>query len=228
MTQMVCRNTTVFIVLTAAVLLAGCANEAPVPEPRFIIKSGTVVISEVEFAQELDLKLTAYPYDVRSRAGEYNAMVLDLVSTLSEEAVIRAAAAASGITVSAEDLDGAVAEFKNDYPEDSFDQMLLENAIPYEVWKSRLKKDMVVEKMVQRELVDVQEISPDDMVSFYKGLGEKDRTKEPVSLDETSLVEQLRMEKSQASYTEWIQGLTSTYPPEINREALAEFLINLE
>ncbi len=186
------------------------------------------MVSSNEFAQELELKLTAYPYDIRKAPEEYNTMVLDLVSTLSEETVLLAAAKEKAIDVSPEELARAEETFKKDYPEDSFDQMLLENAIAYTVWRNRFKKDMVINKLIQQDLVDVQEITPEDMIAFYERLDSASASEKTTPMDEASLVEQLRMEKSQASYEQWIQGLKTIYPIEIEKKAVAVFLMNQE
>lgn len=225
-----CRNERlgkISIIIAVIILAMGCGSPPPLP-PDFLIKAGTVTVSSSEFAQELDLKLTAYPYDIKKFPEEYNSLVLDLVSTLSEESVLLAAAGERGIDISPDELAQAEAEFKKDYPEDSFKQMLLENAIPYPVWKSRLKKDGVINKLIQLDLVDKQEITPEDMIAFYKQLDSATDSEKTEALDEAGLVEQLRMEKSQASYEDWIQGLKTAYPIEIDKKAVADFLINQE
>ncbi|MCG8684706.1 MAG: SurA N-terminal domain-containing protein [Desulfobacterales bacterium] len=210
--------------------IIGCSSTPQVPESEFVIKAGTITVTPMEFLEELDLKLTGYPYDIKTNKDEYNAMILDLVSTLSDETVLLAAAAGKGISISAQELDQAETEFKKDYPEDSFDQMLLETAISYPVWKNRMKKDMVIRKLIQQDLVDVQEISAEDMISFYKQFDKKtgDASATVKGLDEKSLVDQLRMEKSQGAFEGWIKDLKAAYPVEIDEKAVAVFLINRE
>jgi len=215
------------VIIILLVFFVACSSPPP-PPTGFLIKAGSLMVSENEFAQEMDLKLTAYPYDIRKVPGEYNTMVLDLVSTLSEETVLLAAAKEKGINVSAEELVRAEEIFRKDYPEDSFEQMLLENAISYAVWKNRFKKDMVIDKLIQQELVEVQEITPEDMVEFYERLDRSKASENTETLDEAGLVEQLRLKKSQASYEQWIQGLKTAYPLEIDKKAVAFFLMNLE
>ncbi len=221
----------VFLAVSVVIFLfTGCGD---VPEPKtedFIIKVGAISISSVEFSDELDLKLTAYPYDLKNEPEVYNSMVLDLVSTLSDETILMAAANEKGIAVTSEEVGLAETEFKKDYPDDSFDQMLLENAISYAVWKKQLKKDMVINKLVRQDLIDTQEITPEDMIAFYNRYQQKigSSSDSAEGLDETTLVEQLRMEKSQASYADWISGLKTQFPVEINKKALAGFFMNQE
>ncbi len=207
-------------------VLTGCGNSTP--PAKFVIKAGPVLVSSREFAQELDVKLTAYPYDINKRPVAYNTMVMDLVATLSEETVLLAAAQAKGIEISSEAVILAEEAFKKDYPGDSFDQILVENAISYTAWKNRFKKDMVIEKLVQQDLVAVQEITPEDMVGFYNDLDRGDDPEKNQAIDEAGLVELLRREKSQTAYERWINDLKSAYPLEIDEKAVAAFLKKME
>lgn len=215
----------------AMVLGSGCTDQKKVGEKGCIIKAGNVEISRADFARELEVKQANYPYDIKNRPSEYNTMVLDLVSDLSDEAVLLAAAAAKGIDVGDKALDAAVADFKQDYPEDSFEQMLLERAISYPVWKKRLKKNLVIRKLIMQDLVASQEIHPRDMIAFYdRFAGQTDARNNNNSkpMDEKDLVLKLRMEKSQEVFGEWLQGLQAGYPVHIDRPALSTFLINAE
>lgn len=214
----------------AVLIGSGCTDQKKAEEKGIIIKAGTVEISRADFARELEVKQANYPYDIKDRPDEYNAMVMDLVSDVSDEAVLLAAAAAKGIDVSTKELDLAVADFKKDYPEDSFDQMLLERAISYPVWKKRLKKDMVIRKLIMQDLVASQEIHPEDMIAFYDRFAGQTGAQDNNSkmMDEKDLVLRLRMEKSQDVFGEWLQGLQDSYPVHIDRLVLNSFLMNPE
>ena len=223
----------VLLLMTAGIAMvmgSGCTDQKKVEEKGSIIKAGTVEISRADFARELEVKQANYPYDIKYRPSEYNAMVLDLVSDLSDEAVLLAAAAAKGIDVSAQELDAAVTDFKKDYPEDSFDQMLLERAISYPVWKKRLKKDMVIQKLIMQDLVASQEIHPEDIIAFYDrfaGQTEAQNNNNSAMMDEKDLVLKLRIEKSQEAFGNWLQGLQTSYPVLIDKLVLSTFLINV-
>jgi len=213
------------------VMVAGCTEQRPGEENGSIIKAGTVEISQADFARELEVKLANYAYDITNRPDEYNAMILDLVSDLSDEAVLLAAAADKGIDVSADELEAAVDEFKQDYPEDSFDRMLLERAISYPVWKKGLKKDMVIQKLIMEDLVASQQIHPEDMIAFYDRLAGQNTSQDDdnsTMLDENDLVLKLRIEKSQAAFGQWMQGLQTIYPVHIDKLMLSTFLMDTE
>ena len=234
-------------VLVPLVIMTGGCGPRVVPETDHVIKAPGITITPSQFSDELNLKLTAYPFALREDPAGYNEAVLELASMLSEEAVMLAAARESNLRVTPAELATAEAAIKDDYPEDSFEQMLLENAISYPVWKARLEKDLLVQKVVQVHLVNAQVITPQDVVNFYgrytsnieetghqtvpketSGSGGDKTAHLPVSpgLDEAELVRQLRLEKSQTAYDRWIETLTSKYPVQVNKGALARFLMD--
>ena len=201
----------------------GCTEPPDTSAPDYLIKTGSITLLPVEFAQELDLKLSAYPYDYNKNPMEYNRLIFDLVSILSEESVLLAAAHDSKILVSDSELAAKESFYREDYPEDSFKQMLLENAISYPYWKKKIKDNLVIDKFIQQELKDKVEILSEDVVSFYT----RHRLQEAVS-NEKKLLSHLRNEKSQEFYDQWIMGLKKQYPSDINKKALARFLMKME
>ncbi|MBU1193895.1 MAG: hypothetical protein KKE62_05565 [Proteobacteria bacterium] len=230
-----------FIFLGALVLFSGCSEPEKADKAEFLLKTPAMGVTGFEFSEELDLKRAAYPYNIDEEPAEYNEMVIHLVKILSEELILLTAAADKGVVVTDEELALAEDEFKKDYPEDSFDQMLLTNAIPYRLWKKRFKRDLIIEKLIHQELVEKIEITPQDIVSFYDELKSEARTKKVDDssddaftetkqnlYSETQLVSRLRMQKTQEKYDAWIQDLQNLYPLEINEEALKKFLIELE
>jgi len=204
--------------------LIGCEKDQAAALKTYVIQCGSSVISEAEFGDELDLKLAAYPFNMKADPERYNVVVLDLLSVLTDEILLLEAARDKGIIVGDDEITQAEAAVRKDYPEDSFEQMLLENAIAYKVWKKKFIKDMVIEKFIRSELVGAQEITPDDVMAFYQKHAESGNSASSQSMDEQGLIRQLRMEKSQASYEDWITGLKIRYLVEINKEAVAAFL----
>lgn len=217
------------VLLCAAftVLVWGCDGKPAPVEKAYVLKSDTVLVTVDEFSEELDTKLMAYPYTIRKNPANYNEMVVDLVSVLVEETLLITAAQARGIQVSDAEVDKAEAEIKSDYPEDSFDQMMLENALSYHHWKERLKKKMIIERFVRRDLEQTVEITPDDVVDFYDRYRDEDGNipEDSELKDEKKLLTRLRMEKSENAYGQWIKDLSDQYPIEMNQKAIAGFFI---
>lgn len=214
------------------VSLSGCGGPEKEEAVEFIIKTPSMIINRADFMDELDLKRTAYPYNIRENPVEYNEMMIHLVNILSEELVLLSAAADKGVIVSDQEIQIAEDEYRKDYPEDSFEQILLKNAISYSFWKKRFKKNMIMDKLIDQELRDKIEITSQDILEFYNKhtiAKTKDPDNNALILnkieDEKELISRLRMQKTQDQYDAWIQQLTNELPVEIDMKKLKTFLI---
>jgi len=211
----------------------GCSEPEKEKPVVFLIKTPLVSLSEQDFLDELDLKKAAYPYSIDKNPEEYNEMVIQLVNVLSEEMLLLSAAADLGVTVTEMEISAAEEEFKKDYPENGFDEMLLQNAISYALWKKRLKKNLMIDKLVAQEIRNKVEITSEELVEFYSKYNEtrdpKNKNKEPQKvMDENELVFVLRMQKTEAVYGAWLKELELKYPVEINKERLKSLLKDIE
>ncbi len=214
--------------------MTGCGKSEKEVNNSFLIETSLIKISSSEFAEELDLKKAAYPYDIKKNPSEYNEMVIHLVKILSEEIVLLSAAADKQIIVTDQEIDSAEKEFKKDYPEDSFEQILLENAISYPLWKERFKKNMIIEKLIDQELTQKIIITPEDIVEFYTNNNIKTTQKSDSNAmvlnkinNEKELITRLRLQMTQENYNKWIQDLYKIYPVEIKKDKLQDFLLNV-
>ena len=222
-------------IFIGALCLMGCSEPAKEKAPRFLIKTPLMTITSSEFLEELDLKRAAYPYNIHENPAEYNEMVIHLVRMLSEEIILLSAAAEKSVIVTDQEVESAEEEFKKDYPDDSFDQILLKNAISYSFWKKRFRKNMIMDKLIDQELKKKIEITSLDIVEFYKKYriaDAQDPDNKALVLkkieNEQELVSRLRMQKTQDQYDEWIQQLGKDYPVEINKDKLKTFLLDIE
>ncbi|SDT98741.1 hypothetical protein [Desulfobacula phenolica] len=219
----------------AALCFTGCSEQEKKAAPEFLIKTPSITLTIGEFSEELDLKRAAYPYNINNNPAEYNEMVIHLVKMLSQEIVLLSAAADKGVTVTDQEVQSAEDEFKKDYPDDSFDQLLLKNAVSYLFWKKRFKKNMIMDKLIDQDLKQKIEITSQDIVGFYQkhSIVDIQNSDENALVsnqieDEKELVSLLRMQKTQDHYDEWIQALEKDYPVKIDEDKLKTLLIDIE
>jgi len=214
--------------------LTGCGESEEKTVTQFLIRTSLITVSSFDFSEELDRKKAAYPYNIKENPVEYNDMVINLVKIISNETVLLSAAADKKITITDQEAAAAEKEFKKEYPEDSFDQILLEEAISYPLWQKRFKKNMIIEKLIDQELKEKIEITPRDIVEFYNNnfVTNQDLKDNATVLNkienETELVARLRIQKTQEKYNDWIQNLYKAYPVEINQDKLKSFLIGIK
>ncbi len=218
------------VVLALGILAVwGCGPVPDAVEQEYVIETTGVRIDRDEFLEELDLKMAAYPYDIKKHPEEYNEMVMDLIFALTEQCQLLTAAARKGIGVTKDQVDQAEARFRQDYPENSFEQVLLENAVPYPFWRKKLERSLVIDRLIQTELKEKIQISPDELVSFYKKTEARQASEGKDGLEKkdngSELVARLRREKSQDHYNEWVQKLKQDHPATINKKEIAKFLI---
>ena len=214
--------------------LTGCGESEEKTVTQFLIRTPLITVSSLDFSEELDRKKAAYPYNIKENPVEYNDMVIHLVKIISQETVLLSAAADKQINITDQEAASAEKEFKKDYPEDSFDQILLEEAISYPLWKKRFKKNMIIEKLINQEVKEKIEITPRDVVEFYNNNFETSQdSKDNATVlnkieNERELVTRLRIQKTQEKYSGWIQNLYKAYPVEINEDKLKSFLIGIK
>ena len=213
-----------FLSIMVLLLLAGCSStENNDKADVYILKSPNLIVSISQFTEELELKKAGYNYNIKENPSKYNNIVIAVVKDLTEEMVLLEVAREKGIVVNEEDFKKAEADFLKDYPGSSFEDMLLENAIDYSFWKDRFIKRLTINRLIQQELREKVVINTEDVVEFYKKYKKEDRK----SLSEDALIAQLREQKTEEKYFNWIDRAMVKYPVDVNKQELKKFLIGL-
>jgi len=190
------------------------------PDAEQLIRVRDRVLTVLEFNQALEISKTAYSHNLRYESDEYRNAQLRLLNELTIEMIILERAAELGLTISDDEVEKTVADFKKDYPEDTFEKTLLEFAVSYETWQDRLRNRLLMEKVINHELEDQILITSEDIAKYYE---ENFRDKAPDTESELNaeginkmIIEQLRREKLEQAYQRWINKLKQQYPIEIN------------
>ena len=245
----------IFACFLLCMLFPGCRtdNKASSVSSGYVLKCGNLLISVSEFSEELECEKSAYPYDINSDLKKYKDLVLDLAAQLSQELVLRAAAAEDGISVTEKEIDAAAKEVKKDFPGDSFQKMLIENAVSYPVWKKRLGIRLLINRFIEKNLRNKIEITPEDIEKYYqlhkktgefhkkyvvqhdgkengrqRGRTQKKSDQEKSDIEEKKLLNHLRLQKAEKKYPAWIDALNKKFPVEINKKELGIFLRSKE
>ena len=140
---------------------------------------------------------------------------------MTEEIVLCKKAADLNITISDSELEKAVSDIKADYPEDVFEQTLLESAVSYESWKERLKIRLLMEKVIAKDLEEKIVLTPEKIAKYYKEhYKEKESDSEIKDIPENlnaQIIKNLRREKTEEGYADWIKNIQKEYKIEINK-----------
>lgn len=198
--------------------------------PVFLIRVGQSVVTPIEFQRAFEIAKVAYPHNTLQETDARRDVQLRLLEEMIDELILLEEARRLRVEVGPEELAAAIQKIKADYPEGLFEQVLLENAIPYAEWEKAIRRRLVIEKVVETGLIDTVELTPEDIAAYLQ-------TREPAAVGDTAstgalpaselridtaLIRYLRKQKAEAAYADWLKGLHAKYAVEINHPRWSE------
>jgi hypothetical protein len=213
-----CRRMALVLACVCLMLLFHCSRSSQ--DNSYLIRVGgsTVTVSEFNHAVEAAAE-DVYPGEQEIDGAVRNELRMRVLNQMAEELIITERAKTLGIQVSDEELERAVAEIKSDYPDDTFEKTLLENAVSFQAWKKKLAIRLLINKVIESQLVDKVEITSNDVADYFQsnypeGVPEGENAEEI----NQRIVQHLRHQKAEEMYQEWIEELRKTYPVDVDRE----------
>jgi hypothetical protein len=208
------------VCLLGVFFIAGCADSEPAEIHEFLIRVGSRMITVGDYQKAFEIAKSAYPHNEMQSAATLQEVHLRLLSQLIEELVLLERAEELRIRVTDSELETAVSGIRKDFPEESFEQVLLEHAVSYPVWEKRLRDRLLMEKVVADELKDRISIGAEDILDYYdsrfRPAGDAG-SKEDM---DRIIVMRLRREKAEVVYREWMKTLKARFTIEINEKQL--------
>ena len=210
------------LILASLLMFNACGDAQRSSENEYLLRLGEASISVREFTQAFERTSVDVPREAEAGADERREALLVLLNQMSEEMILQEHAQRLGVTVSEDELEAEVARIKADYPEGVFEEMLLEYAVSYSLWKERLQKRLTMDRLIDQELRAKIDITPDEIQAYYNEhfMGPQKEAGEQESEDRVHavIVQQLRREKTEDAYKIWLEALRKKYPVEINTE----------
>lgn len=204
--------------------LAGCSDFEHKQRNEYFIKVGDRTITVADFNKAFEIAKNAYPQNRIQRPDVNREVRLRLIQQMTEEMILLERAEELGITMTDSQVEKALRDIKKDYPDNVFQEILLEYAIPYQSWKEGLKTRLLMEKVITQELGDKIEITHDDISKYYEEHFKDDNTSpdvKAVSKDINNIIIKiLRKEKMEKAYASWIKKLKNKYAVKINKKEL--------
>ena len=180
------------------------------------------VVTVLDFNKAFEISKIEFAHSTSEQSEDLRKAQLRLLNELILEMVLLERAHEIGISDTDIEHERAVAAIKSDYPSGEFEETLLEYAVSYETWESRLKTRLIMEKVIEKELENRITITSEDIAEYYKKnfQGQKDESESTPAAGDINeiIVKQLRREKSEETYKTWIEELKSKYEIEINDE----------
>ncbi|MGD8449318.1 MAG: SurA N-terminal domain-containing protein [Desulfobacterales bacterium] len=201
--------------------LAGCADSKSKDGDKFFIRVGDSTITVSDFNRAFEIAKASYSHNAMQQPDTAREAQLRFVKQMTEEMILLERAKDIGIKITEAELQKAVEDIKQNYPENVFDQVLLEYAVPYPSWEKRLEARLLMEKVVAKELGDQILVTPDDVSKYHEAHHKNDNLtagmkEESKDVNET-IIRNLRRKKIEEAYTPWIKKLQKEYIIEINK-----------
>ena len=211
-------------ILWVGVTLVGCSDVDHKQKDEYFIKVGNKTISVADFNKAFEIAKNTYPQNSIEQPEVIREIRWRLVQQMTEEMILLQRAEELGVTVKDSEVEKTLEEFKKDYPDNVFQEILLEYAIPYRSWREGLKTRLLMQKVIAKELGDKIEITNDDISTYYEEHFKDDDTSSDVKEvpeDINNIIKNiLRKEKMEKAYASWIEKLKNNYAVEINKKEL--------
>jgi len=222
---------TTLIIALALIGCGGCQHEPAVDDTRVLMTVGDQEIHQDEFQRAYRVFRAAYGAEAdEDSAAQRARSIIRFDDQLADEMVLMAYAQDTGVAISDEDLDRAVEEIRQDYPEGLFEQMLLETAVNFADWKAALRRRLTIERLVQQDLAAKVRISEADIAAYYREHGDE---RPPAAVPEEGasaaqidqmIIQQLRRQKTEAAYGPWMEAIRAKYPVTIDQELVKSII----
>jgi hypothetical protein len=203
-------------------LFVGCEQKDTDLGKEVLIRVGDRNMTVLEFNNAFEIAKIAYDDDIRQQPEDLRNAQIRLLNELTVEMILLEEAQKLGISVTDPELEKAVSDIKSDYPEGEFEKTLLEFAVSYDSWKSRLKNRLIMDKVIDEELTSRITITPEDISEYYqKHYQGREAASETGQISEDineAIVKQLRRQKAEENYHSWLEALKAKYVVEINSE----------
>ncbi len=210
------------VILQTVCVLIGCSNSKTIDTDEYLIRVGEQVVTVLDFNKAFEIAKTGYSHNIMQKPVAFKEAQIRLLNQMTEELIILERARELDISVSDEEVEKVITDIKDDYPDNVFEQTLLEYAVSYKSWKKGLKTRLLMEKLVEKELKDQVVITAEDIEKFYE---ENYRTNglhtefaESSKDINEKIIRHLRRKKTEKVYRSWLEKIQKRYKIEINKK----------
>ena len=194
------------LLLWFGLVLQGCQQQ-PAPSALVLMQTDERAITVDEYRRDLNIYRMATGADADDDPAAEREIQLRFTQQLLDQLVLLEHARAMGIVISDRELDEEVRALQRDYPDDVFEQLLLENAVTLEEWKASLRIRLTIERLIQQELEAHSRISEEDVTQFMTRLrrngpeNDADPESDSAAPSDKAIIDQLRRSKMESWLT---------------------------
>ena len=156
-------SVSLFFFLFPLFILSSCAPTAE-SNKTVVIQVGDRVVTIGDINREVHI--TSVENNIPQK--EVWSSINDLVNRIVDDALVLEYGEKNGIFINQIELEKAIEDIVKDYPENSFNEMLLSRCIDYNEWKQRFRKHLLIKKIVKERKDSLPLISYHEIKSYYQ------------------------------------------------------------
>jgi FKBP-type peptidyl-prolyl cis-trans isomerase (trigger factor) len=198
----------------------GCEDRGAQLPAVSLVRVNDRSITVDEFNRRFDAESAEFSVSEKIDPVVEKEMKLRLLQQLTEELILLERADELNLVISDRELEMAIKKIRSDYPEGEFEKTLVEQAIVYGEWKDQLRRRLLKEKVVRKDLESSIELTPEEVAASYeanfpaRGVGEDQRLNDTAA--DEKVIKLVRRQKAQDAYQAWLLDLKVRYDVEIN------------
>jgi hypothetical protein len=207
--------------------LFACKDSSPGGQGVVLMKLGNRVVTVNDYKEAFEMAMSAYPMKALADRNHIKVAKVRLLNQMTDELVILHRADALQLIVSDEELNSSIDNILKDYPDQTFDQILVEQSISFNRWKESLRKRLLIEKTIREDTRGLSDSVGDSKPSVALRQQEQKNEPNPPEQQEGSVEGEPYPEGKSAQdiYAAWMARLRKTHPVYIDEnqwEAILE------
>lgn len=155
--------TSSFLCLAFVISLAACSSDI-VPSQAVVIRVGDRSITVAGL--ERIVKVVSLENGIPEKAVWSS--IDSLVDRLVDDCLILEYGREKGITLSEIELERSLQDLVKDYPDNSFEETLLNKCIDFDEWKERLREQLLIKRIVRERIESLAPMSHHAIRSYYE------------------------------------------------------------
>jgi peptidyl-prolyl cis-trans isomerase C len=132
-------------------------------DEKFVLTVGSRNITRTE----LNKDISGITNEMGLTNEELKQEIKPVVGKIVEKYLIMEYGKEMDIEVTDDDLAESIKDFKKDYPDNVFQELLLKNSIDYDSWKENLYRKLLIEKITEKAIDNTSPITYEEIREYY-------------------------------------------------------------
>jgi hypothetical protein len=205
-----------------------CRDKSPGIDEQYLVRVGKETFTVDDFKRSFELLKITYQDETSADPETLHDLQARHLKEIIEELILLERAKELQLEITDQELENAVWKIQKDYPDGSFEQLLLEKAICFSYWKESLRIKLLKDRVVFEELEKNITVMNEEIKEFYEshfdGTYVSPENEKKAMVLSQEIIRQLRKEKAKEQYPSWIKGLWIRYGVELNDTAWSKFI----